>query len=163
MTLQFSAPSSCPLCAGQAKFSHQETHYDREVRYDLYECSSCGAQFWMPLKNPGADWYEHDARYAGGNDDPPREPYWTHRKAVSFLKGKEGKVLDVGCGTGNFLSWAKENGWDVYGIDFDGNAVRAAREVFELPNVEQASLGEYIAAHPDYAGSFDLVGFFDVF
>ena len=163
MVAQIPAPESCPLCTRRAIFGHKETHYDQGARYDLYECSLCRAQFWMPLKNPGAEWYEHDARYSGANDDPPREPYWTHRKVISFLKGREGKVLDIGCGTGNFLSWAKENGWDAYGIDFDGNAVRAAKEIFGLPNVEQNSIEQYVANHRDYLGSFDLIGFFDVF
>lgn len=157
-------PDRCPLCQAAPEYAHQETYLDATTgRYDLYECHACKAQFWAPLKNPGAQWYEHDARYAGANADPPREPYWTHRKVISYLHGRTGKVLDIGCGTGNFLSWAKRNDWDVHGIDFDGNAVRAAKEVFDLPHVEQCSLKEYCEKYPEYAGTFDLVTFFDVF
>lgn len=161
-------PTRCPLCDVDAVFSHIDSHVENNTQYQLFECGTCRAQFWEPLKNPGPEWYEHDVRYSGANAAPPREPYPNHRMTVSFLRGrglpkKDSRVLDIGCGTGNFLSWAKENGWHVYGIDFDENAVHAATHVFGLPNVEHKMLGELVAEHPEYAGHFDLVSFFDVF
>lgn len=36
-------------------------------------------------------------------------------------------LLDVGCGNGSFLHLASEAGWNVRGIDFDADAVEAAR------------------------------------
>lgn len=33
--------------------------------------------------------------------------------------GKKGKLLDLGCGAGDFLSLATRMGWDAYGCDFD--------------------------------------------
>src|SRR5436190_15748012 len=38
-----------------------------------------------------------------------------------------GRVLDVGCGAGEWLSWMRELGWDVQGLDFDPGAVRSAQ------------------------------------
>lgn len=38
-----------------------------------------------------------------------------------------GKLLDVGCGNGAFLSLAQQAGWQVEGVDFDSSAVQAAR------------------------------------
>lgn len=40
----------------------------------------------------------------------------------------KGKLLDVGCGSGNALMLAKNLGWDVTGLEIDSNAVKAARE-----------------------------------
>jgi 2-polyprenyl-3-methyl-5-hydroxy-6-metoxy-1,4-benzoquinol methylase len=37
-----------------------------------------------------------------------------------------GKLLDVGCGSGEWLLWMRELGWAVEGLDFDQNALRAA-------------------------------------
>ncbi|WP_394792136.1 class I SAM-dependent methyltransferase [Rhodoferax sp.] len=37
------------------------------------------------------------------------------------------RLLDVGCGNGAFLAMAKAAGWQVQGIDFDPQAVAAAR------------------------------------
>ncbi len=39
-----------------------------------------------------------------------------------------GRLLDVGCGSGAALSFMKERGWQVRGVDFDPQAVRLARE-----------------------------------
>lgn len=37
------------------------------------------------------------------------------------------RLLDIGCGNGEFLERARDAGWDVVGIDFDPAAVKAAR------------------------------------
>lgn len=156
------APAGCPLCAKPSELRQLGCHVDSGVSYTLLSCPACGGQFWEPLRNPGAAWYEADERYAGANANPPREPNINHRATVRLVPGP-GRLLDVGCGTGNFMSWAKANGWEVHGIDFDRNAIHAATEVFGLPNVEEADLGTYVTRHPELAGSFDLVTFFDVF
>lgn len=163
MRSQADMPQACPLCGYAGTCALLERHTDDAVEYTLHACPSCGVAFWWPLQNPGGAWYEHDERYAGANKNPPREPNINHRLTIALLSGKEGRVLDVGCGTGNFLSHAAERGWDVYGIDFDANAVRAATDVFKLPHIEQASLEEFVQRHPDLLGTFDLVTFFDVF
>lgn len=151
---------NCPLCNKFFTGEVFETHIDGRITYTLYECSMCKAQFWLPLKNPGADWYEHDERYVGANSSPILEPNWNHKKTVSFFKGREGSVLDIGSGTGNFLSHALENGWNVTGIDFDSNAVRAAQTVFNLPNI---SVSDIYSFKERNIKIFDLVTFFDVF
>jgi 2-polyprenyl-3-methyl-5-hydroxy-6-metoxy-1,4-benzoquinol methylase len=38
-----------------------------------------------------------------------------------------GRLLDVGCGDGSFLDFARRAGWSVVGVDFDQKAVDAAR------------------------------------
>ncbi len=38
-----------------------------------------------------------------------------------------GRILDVGCGNGGFLMLAQQAGWQVEGLDFDSDAVQAAR------------------------------------
>ncbi len=127
----------------------------------LFDCGTCDAWFWSPLKNPGAEWYEKDTRYAGRNRDPLMKPNWNHLKVISKLAPMYGRVLDVGCGTGNFLYYARSQKWDPYGLDFDRDAVRVANTLFQLPNVELGDIIEYARKHPER--KFDLVTFFDVF
>jgi 2-polyprenyl-3-methyl-5-hydroxy-6-metoxy-1,4-benzoquinol methylase len=38
-----------------------------------------------------------------------------------------GRLLDVGCGNGSFLALARQAGWQVQGLDFDVDAVKAAQ------------------------------------
>lgn len=41
-----------------------------------------------------------------------------------------GRLLDVGCGLGAFLAKMKELGWEVVGVEPDGQAVKVARNHF---------------------------------
>lgn len=40
---------------------------------------------------------------------------------------KTGKILDIGCGSGDTLLMLKGLGWDVYGLDIDRKAVETAK------------------------------------
>lgn len=153
----------CYFCGSRFNSEAMDNHMDRGVEYFLYECSECGVQFWTPFKNPGSVWYEQDERYKYANDNPTIEPATNHRIILNFLNDSRGKVFDVGCGTGNFLYFAKKNGWDVSGIDFDRNAVNTAKNILSLPNIEQATLEEYVNIREGNGEKYDLVTFFDVF
>lgn len=48
---------------------------------------------------------------------------------VRFLRAlPEGRLLDVGCGSGDWLMFMRSLGWRVAGVDFDENALKVARE-----------------------------------
>jgi len=65
---------------------------------------------------------------------------------------KAGKVLDVGCGNGKFLAFAKMIGWQAFGVDPDHAAIKVAREF----DVE--ILGSFIDDVPEeYNGEFDFI------
>jgi len=58
---------------------------------------------------------------------PPVSAYLDAKSRHIFkLKEKPGKLLDVGCGNGEFLRFANRFGWDVVGVDFDQQAVSEA-------------------------------------
>jgi SAM-dependent methyltransferase len=53
--------------------------------------------------------------------------------SVMGLNGEErGKLLDVGCGNGQFLAEMRDLGWEVFGVEPDRDAVKIARECFGL-------------------------------
>ena len=48
---------------------------------------------------------------------------------VRYLKaGESGRLLDVGCGNGEYMDRMRQLGWDVVGVEPDGRAVSVARE-----------------------------------
>ena len=150
----------CPLCGDARAAATGATHAEGGASYTLYACGSCAGQFWWPLANPGAAWYERDERYADRNADPILRPNGKHRSVMDYLGTRPGRVLDVGCGVGNFLALAASRGWECYGIDFDADAIAAGKRTFGLEHLEVASLADYAARH---AGeTFDLITFFDV-
>ncbi len=73
--------------------------------------------------------------------------------SVMYLKSYDrGRILDVGCGNGLFLSWMKELGWEVVGVEPDEKAVKVAREEYGL-EVYQGTLESI--KFPD--NSFDVI------
>ena len=70
---------------------------------------------------------------------------------------KTGTLLDVGCGCGYFLSEAKSNSWNVYGVDICESAVSYAKNVFGI-DVFKGELKN--ANFPD--NLFDVITFWHV-
>ena len=71
---------------------------------------------------------------------------------------KPPRMLEVGCGLGNFMVEARNAGFDVYGIDVSGSAVASANQVLGEERARAGGLEE--AGFEE--GSFDVVVLADV-
>jgi SAM-dependent methyltransferase len=150
-----SAPSACcPACEKVTAKTPLEAWHEAS----LYACEECDLHFWHPVAMPDASWYE--TAYQGRDQTAmPLEP--GHRFFLSDPKApKNGRLLDIGCGVGNFLAAARDAGFDVTGIEMNQNAVRFAREHYGLRNVSIERPEEFLAAHR--GAKFDVVTFFEV-
>jgi len=107
---------------------------------------------------PDARWYE---RMYGGRDEKvlPLEPGHKYFLADT-LAPLSGKLLEIGCGTGNFLAAARDAGYCVTGIELDRNAARFAKKRLGLQRVLPLTISEFIDHHPEER--FDVVTFFEV-
>lgn len=150
----------CPLCESVKTEKTSVVHVVGDTEYSLNACSQCTVQFWTPFVNPGATWYESDERYSDRNQDPILTPNEKHRGVVAYFGDKAGRVLDVGCGTGNFLVHAESKGWEGWGIDFDADAIASGTSALGLTRLSVANVQEFSAAHQGLL--FDLITFFDV-
>jgi 2-polyprenyl-3-methyl-5-hydroxy-6-metoxy-1,4-benzoquinol methylase len=89
----------------------------------LYACIDCSLRYYIPPGLAGSaslyaaldrfDWYYM-----------PRK--WEHDVAIQDLQGRS-KVLEVGCGVGDFVTRMRENGWDAEGIELNDVAVQTAQ------------------------------------
>ncbi len=107
---------------------------------------------------PDARWYE---QMYGGRDEKllPLEP--GHRYFLADEAApRNGELLDIGCGTGNFLAVAHDAGYDVTGIELDRNAARFAKERLGLQRVLPLTISEFAEQHAEER--FDVVTFFEV-
>ncbi len=150
------APNHCGICLEQAPLTYQETHDG----YTLWECAVCVGQFWDPMQNPGAQWYEHDERYADRNADPHMKPVITHRMFLRDNPAPNGTLLDLGMGTGNFINAARKIGYDVHGLDFDTYAIEVAKNVFGLRQAYAMTLAQFREHFPQK--QFAVVTLFEV-
>jgi len=144
----------CPACCSAVHHPALE----RYGKYELFGCGACQLHFWEPRTMPDAAWYE---RLYGGRDEKllPLEP--GHRFFLDDpCRPRTGTLLDIGCGTGNFLVAARDAGYAVTGTELDGNAARFARERLGLPCILGLTVSDYVRAHP--SERFDIVTFFEV-
>src|SRR6266853_133756 len=93
----------CPAC----KETSREAAIERYGSHELFGCGACGLQFWEPRRMPDACWYE---QMYGGRDENllPLEPGHKYFLADP-LAARGGELLDIGCGTVNFLAAAQGN------------------------------------------------------
>jgi SAM-dependent methyltransferase len=107
---------------------------------------------------PDARWYE---QMYGGRDEKllPLEPGHKYFLGDPLAPGG-GELLDIGCGTGNFLAAARDAGYGVTGAELDRNAARFAKERLGLQNVFALTISEFAEQHPEER--FHVVTFFEV-
>jgi SAM-dependent methyltransferase len=144
----------CPACSENTSENAVEV-YGKCV---LYACGACGLQFWAPRVMPDAQWYE---QMYGGRDGKVLDLEPGHKY---FLRDRQapgrGDLLDIGCGTGNFLAAARAMGYEVSGTELDRNAAGFAKEKLGLPRVFGLTIEGFTEKYPDE--KFDVVTFFEV-
>jgi len=136
----------CPVCEN-LKFSlflDTKDYFLTHEAFSIQKCDVCGFKF----TNPRPDENEAGRYYQS-------EEYISHgAKRVNFIsqiyklarmfsiRGKykivcehsqRGKILDIGCGTGEFLNYCKSKGFDVSGVEPNGKASVYAQTVNGIP------------------------------
>ncbi len=107
---------------------------------------------------PDARWYE---QMYGGRDEKVLALEPGHRYFLADpLAPQGGELLDIGCGTGNFLAAARDAGYSVTGTELDRNAAHFAKTQLKLPRVLGLTISEFVEKHGDE--KFDVVTSFEV-
>jgi 2-polyprenyl-3-methyl-5-hydroxy-6-metoxy-1,4-benzoquinol methylase len=153
----------CPLCNSNGPLLHKDLQdhlFGAPGNWGIRKCanSSCGAAWADPQPIASSlglvyqNYYTHEAPSVSTvkpNDVTPLAPlqginlwldrilFWKRpmfRNRLFYLEGVEpGSLLEVGCGSGEFLAEAKVAGWEVTGLDFDENAAKVARDRTDRP------------------------------
>ena len=120
----------CDLCDNpESKIIDKKGH--------IVQCRKCGLKFVSPRSTQKDiskiyDWsYENCSTW--GKIKP--EAQLMYERRFNFMQGfiKEGRVLDVGAGRGEFLSKAKNtNRWQCFGTETSRYAVEFAKDKFDM-------------------------------
>ncbi|MEJ2744298.1 MAG: class I SAM-dependent methyltransferase [bacterium] len=121
----------------------------------IYRCRGCGLVYVHPIPPAWAM-----KRYYASREGECGEAVWEKFSAEVFKRAsmdirksrREGNLLDVGCGYGFFMRVMREKGWNVHGIEIDGEAARYARDNLGL-DVRQGD----VAGYAPRGEEFDLV------
>jgi SAM-dependent methyltransferase len=122
---------TCPACTGDGRALSLVV----ESRYQLYRCLDCGTQYFrqpaLAQRLPETSEYWEAHKFAFYNNAATQAAFAARYdrmvESAERLIGPIQTVLDVGCGTGNFLSYALRRGLEAYGVDLDADAVADAR------------------------------------
>jgi 2-polyprenyl-3-methyl-5-hydroxy-6-metoxy-1,4-benzoquinol methylase len=153
--------AACPLC------NHGGVRPVRPLPrgYELFACPGCGAGFCIPFAGPAAEFYEQASDLgSSGRHSGPTDWYRDHpsRRSPLFQPGRQGRLLDVGCGNGAFAAFAAAAGYEVTGLDIDSTSIAIAHaRGLARAEFHRAALEEYAEART--AAEFDVVTMFEVF
>jgi 2-polyprenyl-3-methyl-5-hydroxy-6-metoxy-1,4-benzoquinol methylase len=157
----------CPICYTEVEErSFKETYVSpyNNQEYKRYECPNCDVHWWEPLKII-PEFYESEVFecYAAFHEVVGTRLGENHKAFFKYFPSNvRGKLLDVGCGDGRFLRHAKEQGFEVWGIDFDKKSVENVKRNLGINTVFAMSLEEFYEYAKEKNLKFDVITFFEV-
>lgn len=156
----------CPICASDSIINSDKLFYEGTVRYssaviqllnkpELWKCNDCHSFFTQNAirEEDSISLYtnsEAGKRWDAKKFEDEKTPY-----CLSVYKNylREGiEVLDIGCNTGEFLDFAKNNGASTYGFEYsiDSNKICESKGHVMLQNLDERNK------------KFDLITAFDL-
>ncbi len=115
---------ACQICSSnQIRLIHEDFRENR-----IFSCERCFVQFMNPVYSDAHLQSYYASYYGGGVADPDIVAAQEADNDAKFqfidkYISVPGKVLDFGCGNGNFSAYAKNKGWSVVGYDVDCEAM----------------------------------------
>jgi 2-polyprenyl-3-methyl-5-hydroxy-6-metoxy-1,4-benzoquinol methylase len=158
--------NSCPSCSSD-KLQLALKAVDHTVSHETFEiwqCQQCGLRFTQNVPDAEAigHYYRSDnyISHTNTNKGLVNRLYHMVRKQTlsdkyrlisSATRSKQGKLLDIGAGTGAFVAHMQENGWEVTGLEPDEVAREKARTDHRVQLLEMDHLSSFASE------SFDAI------
>ena len=171
----------CNVCEGRQwnyLYETRDRMFDLPGTFSTYRCSRCGLLRLAPgLSQKKLVSYYPPRQYYSYVPEGKLSPLWKFRtfliarRAIlariltvlihvpaipKFRSG--GKILDIGCGTGDTLVQLKDLGWNVYGVDIDKEAVAIAKR----RGLTRVRFGSYTTIRNYRDGYFDVIRLYHV-
>ncbi|HSC54388.1 MAG TPA: class I SAM-dependent methyltransferase [Phnomibacter sp.] len=167
--MQLKQNVQCPVCLSNAlelRFLSSEyiikaleRYYEEEIPdlqildYHQYKCSNCTLEFFNPMVPGSERFYEFISHQPGYY---PRGRWEWHETLKRGIKTGDEKLLEIGCGNGDFLRTAKKYGLSsAFGIDTSASSIK----VCEARGLHAycGNIETYLEEHPAMQFYYDLV------
>ena len=142
---------NCPVCSGTDRRPYVTVSdrfwQENPIDYQLVQCHLCTHVYLCPrpVEAVSGQFYSHAAYCPFVSTNRSRSVLdhcyaalralnlrWK-RRCVERIHPVQGRLLDFGCGTGEFLAAMREGGWDTHGIERDERAASHASDALNLP------------------------------
>jgi SAM-dependent methyltransferase len=154
----------CPLCSGATLTYLTDTrdfHYGIEGDWNYERCQDCRVVFLNPAPTQLFLDSAYDDDYYSYQEFriPTRWETWL-RRVLAYNPAATGdprfaapgRVLDIGCGSGEFLYKMKRAGWQTHGVELSARAAQLGNERHQL-NIQAGTLASARLA----PASFDYI------
>lgn len=145
--------AECPICAEKDRktFLSCKDNTVSKANFEIVECSKCGFAYTSPrpAENDLGMYYESDEYISHSNTSKGivsrlyqmvRKHTLKKKLALINREGKKGALLDIGCGTGEFLNTVNLDGWKTIGIEPSPSARKQCIENYKLDVREENDL-----------------------
>jgi SAM-dependent methyltransferase len=154
----------CPVCGNS---DHTSLAFRRNGN-TIHSCHGCGLEFLFPQPTDDTLSSIYSSSYFLGANSPESIRRQAALKRATaklyldiiapFVQARNPKLLEIGCGSGDFLMEAESRGFEVEGLEYSEHAaaganLRLSRQVVRVGSPERKYLP------PD---QYDVIGAFDV-
>lgn len=158
----------CPFCKSEntKQYLKLKDYFLTQEDFEIYECADCQLLFTTPRPAPSEiGKYYQSENYLSHNEHKKGIVPWIYNQVkktnvknkfkVAFAGGYmhlgKTRVLDYGCGVGDFLNYAKKRGCQICGCDVSEEARRIASEKLQTNIISPDELSSL----PDWR--FDVI------
>lgn len=163
--------SPCPLCGSLQAKQFPVWYEFRQKRFQAQRCKDCSFIYLDPRPSDEEisllyrdEYFLHDGTDCGAHSATDYETAAVTGSAkfpeiLGHIKRfkQAGDFLEIGCGMGYFLDYARNHGYTVSGLEYAGLGVEVCRNKFGLA-VERGSFERY----PETPDRFDVIFMGDV-
>lgn len=152
--------SQCPICNGKVfiEFLETEDYFLTKNKFSIVQCEDCGFKLTnpKPKQEDLPQYYDSTEYISHSNADKGlvNKIYQIVRKFALKSKVKlidryidSGQVLDIGCGTGEFLNAMQQSKYEVTGIEPNEDARKQARRNYGLKVIDENQIKELRKTH----------------
>ena len=124
---------SCPECGSDHIAERWPTRRISGPKEILW-CGACGFGWQHPLPSPEdiQKHYQNSPPYVLQGENEKREGFRRRIQHLARIMPSRGKLLDVGSGLGYFLDMARQDGWQVEGVEPQRSAAAYCKKKFGI-------------------------------
>ncbi len=147
---------NCPICNEKEteEFLNTQDYFLTKEDFSIVKCKGCGFRFTDPRPTEEAigAYYASDEYISHSNDNKGliNSVYqfvrnYSINKKVGLVQKyqKQGRVLDIGCGTGEFLNALSKSGFDTLGIEPNESARKQGIDNYKIDVKEEKNILDF--------------------